>query len=803
MNKKALKTLEFDKIAVKLAEKAVSPMGKELAEELEPLNDLAEIRTLQAETSEAVSLIIRKGSLPLGGVRDVRGPVRRAAVGGVLSIEELSAVGEFLYVCKKVRAYSKVELSGSYPLLGPRFDGVTALDALEKEIARCVVGPQELADDASPRLREIRRSILIANDRIREHLNGVIRSASYRNMLQDAVVTIRNGRYCVPIKMEYRAAFPGMVHDQSSTGATVFMEPMSVVQLNNRIKELAADEKDETEAILRALSKLVGDAGERLLDNSGILAELDFIFARAELSLSMKASEPDFNDAGWINIKKGRHPLLPAESVVPTDIYLGRNFRILLVTGPNTGGKTVSLKTVGLFALMGQAGLHIPAFDHSELSVFDEVFADIGDEQSIEQSLSTFSSHMSNIVRIVEETAVTNNALVLLDELGAGTDPTEGAALAVAVLEYLHERRIRAVVTTHYSELKVYALSTEGVENASCEFDVETLRPTYRLLTGIPGKSNAFAISRRLGLPEHIISQAQAILSQEAVRFEDVITDMETSLKTAEIEKARAEEYRKEAEAMKKEAEAQKQKLAGQREKLLAEAREEARGVLLAAKDDADRLLKDFQRQLRENARREETLQELRGAIRKLDDEIGASGRPNRPASPPPRPLQKGDKVYIHSLGQTGTVANPPDASGEALIRAGIMKIKIHASDLSLDESEDAWTSGPRGGLPVSVGGAAGRTAGQGKFGKSLTISPEIDLRGLMADEAREKAEKYLDDAYLAGMAQVTIIHGKGTGALRAAIQEMLRKNARVKGYRLGQFGEGESGVTIVTMNNE
>jgi len=792
MNKKALKTLEFDKILERLSEKAASPMGKELAEDLEPVCDVSVIKILQAETSEAVSLIIRKGPLPLGGIADVRSSVKRAAASGVLSTEELFSVSEFLYVCKKIRAYAKVDLSGSYPLLEPLFDGVFTVEAVEREIIRCITGPQEVCDDASPRLREIRRSILISNDRIREHLNTVIRSQSYKNMLQDTVVTIRNGRYCVPVRMEYRTAFPGMVHDQSSTGATVFMEPMSVVQLNNKIKELAADEREEIEKILRNLSELVGNHGEELLADSDILAKLDFIFARGELSLSMKGSEPDFNEKGWINIKKGRHPLLPMDSVVPTDIYLGKDFQILLVTGPNTGGKTVSLKTVGLFTLMGQAGLHIPAFDHSELAVFDEVFADIGDEQSIEQSLSTFSSHMTNIVRIVEETTQVERSLVLLDELGAGTDPTEGAALAIAVLDYLHMMQARAVVTTHYSELKVYALSTEGVENASCEFDVETLRPTYRMLIGIPGKSNAFAISRRLGLPEHIISRAQAVISQEAVRFEDVITDMEMSLKTAEIEKARAEEYRREAEAMKKEMETQKQKLASQKDKIIAEAKEEARRVLIGAKDDAERMLKEFQRQMRNNPKREETLQELRGAIGKLDGELSASGKPKKPAAPINRPLQKGDRVYIHSLDQSGSVSVPPDASGEAVIQAGIMKIKIHVSDLSLDESQD-----------VSVGGVSIAKQGSGKFRKSLSISPEIDLRGLLADEARERVEKYLDDAYLAGMGQVTVIHGKGTGALRAAIQELLKKNAHVKSFRLGQFGEGESGVTVVTMNNE
>jgi len=791
MNAKALQTLEYTKIIDLLTSRAVSQMGKDRAAALLPMTSLRDVERAQQETTEATTLILRKGSLSLGGIRDIRSSLQRALVGGMLTIEELLHIGDFLYVCGKIIDYGRPdERYEPFEILQPLFDGVFTSDFLESEIKRCILNQQELSDAASPALANVRRSIRTSNDRIRDHLNGVIHSATYKNMLQDAIITIRNDRYCVPVKAEHRGSFPGMIHDQSSSGATLFMEPASVVQLNNKIKELFFEERKEVERILIKLSGLVAGQAEVLSANIDMLTRLDFIFAKGELSLSMRATQPVFNEKGYIDIKKGRHPLLPNDTVVPTDIYLGKDFTTLLITGPNTGGKTVSLKTIGLFTCMGQAGLHIPAFDHSELAVFNEVYADIGDEQSIEQSLSTFSSHMRNIVGILEK--VRDNALVLLDELGAGTDPTEGAALGIAILQYLHDRNIRTVVTTHYSELKVYAIGTPGVENASCEFDVETLRPTYRLLIGIPGKSNAFAISRRLGLPEHIIDHAKSLLSLEDIRFEDMITDLEISKKTVMLEKDRAEQYRREAENLRQNFETQQEKLKNQREKILREAKEEALKLVREAKNQADDMYKNFQRQLRNTSSQrdiESSRQAMRDQLAGMEQEMAELAGEKKILKPLPEKLQKGDKVFVHSLNQTGTVVTPPDGTGEVMIQAGIMKIKVKIEDLSLDQSVEK--------KPAIVHKSQSRSA---KAGKAQHISPEIDLRGMMVQEGVERAGKYLDDAYLASLAQVTLIHGKGTGALRNAIHNQLKKHPYVKEFRLGTYGEGEDGVTIVQL---
>jgi len=789
MNSKALQTLEYTKIIDLLASHAASQMGKDRANNLIPMTNIKDIKRAQRETTEATTLILRKGSLPLGGIRDIRSALQRALVGGMLGIEELLHIGDFLYVCGKIQSYGYPdERYEALEMLQSLFDGVLSSDHLESEIKRCVLNQQELSDAASPALANVRRSIRTSNDRIRDHLNGVIQSAAYRNMLQDPIITIRNDRYCVPVKAEYRGSFNGMIHDQSASGATLFIEPASVVQLNNKIKELFFEERKEIERILMQLSGLVAGQADVLSASIDMLTRLDFIFAKGELSLAMRATEPIFNEQGYINIRKGRHPLLPSDKVVPTDIYIGKDFTTLLITGPNTGGKTVSLKTVGLFTLMGQAGMHIPAFDNSELAVFNDVFADIGDEQSIEQSLSTFSSHMRNIVSILE--AVKDNALVLLDELGAGTDPTEGAALGISILQYLHDRQIRAVVTTHYSELKVYAISTPGVENASCEFDVETLRPTYRLLIGIPGKSNAFAISRRLGLPEHIIDHARGLLSQEDVRFEDMITDLEISKKTVMLEKDRAEQYRREAENTRKQLETQQEKLKNQRERILNEARAEAVKLVRDAKDQADDLYKGLQKHLRGVANQkeiEEQRQAMRSHLSGLEKDLADATGEKRVLRPLPEKLQKGDKVFVHTLNQKATVVNEPDNSGEVMVQAGIMKVKVKLQDLSLDETKEKPTFNQS-------------RATSSKVGKAKHISPEVDLRGMLVQEGIEKTRKYLDDACLANLPLVTIIHGKGTGALRKAVHEYLKKHPHVKDYRLGTFGEGEDGVTIVNL---
>lgn len=788
MNKKVLSTLEYNKIIDKLKGYAISEMGKRLAENLEPSNDIDDILYWQKETSESVSMILKKGSLSLGGLRDISPYLKRVSVGGVLSIKELFDIGEFLYVSRKAKNYAKNESKNDvFEILEPQFGMIETIDELEKDISRCIISDTEIADEASVKLREIRRNIKVSNDRIKEQLTAIIHSQTYKNMLQDPVITIRNERYCVPVKQEYRNSFSGMVHDQSATGATVFMEPMGVVQLNNKIKELHSDEKVEIERILRKLSERVNEFRDILSSNIEILTHLDFVFAKGELSISMNGTEPVFNTKGYINIKKARHPLLDPQKVVPTNIYLGDEFTTLLITGPNTGGKTVSIKTIGLFTLMGQAGLHISAFDNSELSVFEDVFADIGDEQSIEQSLSTFSSHMSNIVRILDE--VTDKSLVLIDELGAGTDPTEGAALAVAIIEYLHNRKIRTAVTTHYSELKVYAITTEGVENASCEFDVQTLCPTYRLLIGIPGKSNAFAISSRLGLPDFIIENAKEVLSHEDARFEDVITDLEISKKSIVVEQERAEQYRIEAEKLKKEFENQKKKTREQRDKIIKKANEDARQLLADAKEEADQIIKDMQKMLRQknSGDMEGKRKALKDKLSKVDDKLTKLNK-NKDRHKVPKKLVKGDKVFIHTLNQSGIVVNPPDSKGDVTVRAGIMTVKVNITNLSLDKSEDT---------PKAT---AKQYSMNVKARKSQHISPEVDLRGLMVEEAIEKTDKYLDDAYLAGISPVTIIHGKGTGVLRSAIQEFLRKNAHVKSFRIGQYGEGESGVTIVEL---
>ncbi len=787
MDNKALITLEFNKIKDMLRSKAASAIGKALIDDLQPSSDIEEIKLWQRETATAVSMVMKKGSLVLGGLRDLTDSIKRVNVGGILSIDELIAVGDFLYCARKAKDYSQSESKNDdFETLMTYFNGIICVPELEREIERCIVDGKEISDDASPALHSIRRNIRSANDRIRDQLNSIIHSPTYKNMLQDSVITIRNDRYCVPVKQEYKNSFSGMIHDQSATGATVFMEPMSVVQLNNKIKELHSEEKKEIDRILAKLSENVYEHSGSIAADMDILAKLDFIFAKAELAIAMKATEPKLNTRGYINIKKARHPLLDSKSVVPTDIYLGKDFTTLLITGPNTGGKTVSLKTIGLFTLMGQSGLHISAFDNSELAVFEEVFADIGDEQSIEQSLSTFSSHMSNIVRILDN--VTNNSLVLLDELGAGTDPTEGAALAIAIIQYLHDLGVRTAVTTHYSELKVYALTADGVENASCEFDVETLRPTYRLLIGVPGKSNAFAISQRLGLPEYIINQAKEVLSHEDVRFEDVITELEISKKAVETEKERAEEYRREAQRLRSEAEKQKQKLEKQRERILNEAREEARRTVSDAKDEADAIVKEIRKLQRDGSNLNKIDDKRRQLKQKLTSMESQSVRSSA-EHVVPKDLKVGDRVYIHSLGQSGVVTSPPDNSGNVMIKTGIMRVKIGIEDLSLDNTKQQQPKQQ-----------SKRYSGGFRNTKAKDISPEVDLRGMMALEAIDKLDKYLDDAYLAGLERVTIIHGKGTGALRSAVQEYLRTNSHIKSYRAGLYGEGEAGVTIAEL---
>lgn len=793
MNEKSLKTLEYIKIRDKLVSLALSPMGKEKCSELLPQSDISVISREQKETTEAVNMSLKKGRLPLGGVKDIRHQLDRSLAGGILGIDELMAVGDFLYVCRKVKNYAKQEnKADTFPVLEDYFSIVKTITNVENEITRCIINEQEISDDASSGLRSVRREIRSANGSIRDKLNSIIYSAAYKTMLQDAVITIRNDRYCVPVRSEYQSSFPGMVHDRSNTGSTVFMEPTAVIQLNNKIKELQAKEKEEIEKILAALSALVAENADVMEANLNVIGQLDFIFAKAELSIKMNGSEPKFNTNGIVDIRKGRHPLLNEKEVVPIDINIGREFNTLLITGPNTGGKTVALKTLGLFTLMGQAGLHIPAFDSSELAVFDDVFADIGDEQSIEQSLSTFSAHMTNIVKILNE--VTPNCLVLFDELGAGTDPTEGAALAMAIIQLLHNMKVRTAVTTHYSELKVYALSTDGVENACCEFNVDTLRPTYKLLIGIPGKSNAFAISKKLGLPDYVIDSAKEFISSENVKFEDVITDLEISKKSVIYEQERAEQYRKEAERLKNEVEAQKKKINEQKEKIIADARMEARSIYQQAKEESDRIIKELNKAAREKAgqnKLNEKRAELKNKVSSVDEMIEKSKKKKIASVKPIENLKKGDSVYILSFDRTGTAVSEPDSNGDVMVQTGNMKIKVPLAELTYyDAPKEEKKNTPRN---VSMGVRAG---------KSQFILPEIDCRGQSVEEGIGNIDKYLDDAYLAGLKTVTIIHGKGTGVLRAAVQKYLKRNPHVKSFRPGVYGEGEMGVTVVELKN-
>lgn len=794
MNEKSLRTLEYNKILGQLEHFAISPMGKEKAKKLKPSIEITEIQAGQQETSDASSMLLRKGDIPLGGLKDIRGSLKRASIQGTLSMEELLHIADVLRVCQKVKAYARGERAEEegYKSLEPLFQAIQPLPKVEGEISHCILSEEEMADDASGTLRGIRRKMKELHERIKQQLHHIIHSSKYKNMLQDPVVTIRNQRYCVPIKQEYRSSFPGMIHDQSATGATLFIEPMAVVQANNQLKEAQAQEAIEIDRILKELSALVTEHLDILTSNMDLLTQLDFIFAKGQLSLSMHGTEPIFNTQGYISIKKARHPLLDSKTVVPIDIYLGKQFTTLVITGPNTGGKTVSLKTVGLFTLMGQSGLHIPALDRSELSIFDEVFADIGDEQSIEQSLSTFSSHMTHIVQILDQ--VTENSLVLFDELGAGTDPTEGAALAMSILQYLHQRQIRTVATTHYSELKVYALSTDAVENASCEFDVNTLRPTYRLLIGIPGKSNAFAISRRLGLPEYIIHDAKEFLAHEDVRFEDVITDLEISKKAVMLEQEKAERYRKEVEQLKSQIQEQKQKIQEQKDKILYQAKEEARKQLQEAKNEADRIIQEMRKAARENQMKisQRELEEGRAALReklgKVEGELSKGKTSKKSYQKTLTEVILGQEVFVTTFDQVATVLSQPDEKGDLFVQAGIMKMKVNLNQLVATNNTIQETK--KSGV---------RTAGV-KRGKSQNISAEIDLRGQLAEEALGNVDKYLDDAYLAKLPQVTLIHGKGTGALRGAIQQHLRRHPLVKTYRLGKFGEGESGVTVVEL---
>ena len=787
MNSKVLRVLEYNKIIERLTDKATSEQGRKLTAALEPMTDLEAIRKAQTETADALGYLFRKGSTSFGGNKDLGMCIRSLEIGSTLSIAELLRIAAFLENVNRIKSYGRKEREDTpADSLDEYFESLEPLTPLSNEIRRCILSEEEIADDASPALKKIRRSMAIANDRIHSQLASMI-SGSCRTYLQDAVVTMRNNRYCIPVKSEYKGQVQGMVHDQSSTGSTFFIEPAAVVNLNNELRELEIKEQEEIAVILADLSAQAGAYTELLTGNQKAMTALDFIFAKAALALEQNAAMPVFNTEHQIRIRQGRHPLLDKKKVVPIDIQLGIDFDLLVITGPNTGGKTVSLKTVGLLTLMGQAGLHIPALDRSELSIFEEVYADIGDEQSIEQSLSTFSSHMTNIVSILQQ--ADGGSLCLFDELGAGTDPTEGAALAISVLDHLHGRGIRTMATTHYSELKVYALSTPFVENASCEFSVETLRPTYRLLIGIPGKSNAFAISSKLGLPDHIIEDAKRHITEDKESFEDLLANLENSRVTIEKERLEIAGYKEEVKALKQKLEAKQEKIDQAKEKILRQANEEAREILRNAKELADETIRVFQK-----AEAGISIKDLEKSRQKVRDKISEKNekltlKNDKPTHKVLKPTQikPGDSVKVVSMGLKGTVSSLPDKNGNLFVQCGIIRSKVSLNDLVLIEEET-----------INTGKMQRSSSGKLKMSKSYSISTEINLLGRTVDEALSELDKYLDDAYLAHLPSVRVVHGKGTGALRNAVHNYLRKNRVVKSYRLGEYGEGDAGVTIV-----
>ncbi len=789
MNKKALKTLEYDKIIDLLAARATSPLGESLCRSLVPLEDLGTIRRMQEETGAALNRLFKKGSISFGNARDLRPALGRLALGSSLNQSELLSVAGLLENTARVKSYGRKERPDAPgDRLDELFELLEPLTPLSSEIRRCILSEEEISDDASPGLRQVRRSIRLNGERIHSQL-GSLMNGPLRTYLQDAVITMRNGRYCLPVKSEYRSQVSGMIHDQSSTGSTVFVEPMAIVKLNNEIRELEIAEAREIEKILAELSAQAAQNLEAIRYDLDNMAELDFIFARASLAMDMNATEPVFNEDGRIRLRQARHPLIDKKKVVPIDLTLGEDFDLLIITGPNTGGKTVSLKTLGLLTLMGQSGLHIPALDRSQLALFREVYADIGDEQSIEQSLSTFSSHMTNVVSFLEK--ADSDSLVLFDELGAGTDPTEGAALAIAILSYLHRSGVRTMATTHYSELKLFALSTEGVENACCEFDVETLRPTYRLLIGVPGKSNAFAISSKLGLPDFIIEEARQQLSEQDESFEDVLTTLEQNRIALEHEKEELARYRQEAEALKAELAGRQERLNSQRDEIIRSANEKAHAILREAKEYADQTMRDFQKfgkagiSVKEMEKRRSELREKMG---KTADKLAMKKTEKKTGSLKPSDLSPGDSVRVLSMNLKGTVSTRPDARGYLFVQMGIIRSKVHISDLQLIDE------------PVITGGGISRTSsGKIRMSKSSSVSTEINLLGKTVDEAVAELDKYLDDAYLAHIPSVRIVHGKGTGALRKGIHNYLRCQKIVQEFHLAEFGEGDAGVTIVT----
>lgn len=790
MNEKILTTLEYNKILQILEAKADSEPGKKICRELKPLTDLNAIQNNQIETKDALSKLFRKGSTSFGSNKDIGFTLRTLEVGSTLSMSELLKIARLLDNVNRIKSYGKKDRDDiPDDSLTEYFELLSPLVQLSNEINRCILSEDEIADDASPTLKHIRRSIILTNEKVHSQLNSMV-NGSMRNYLQDAVITMRNNRYCIPVKSEYKGQVQGMVHDQSSTGSTFFIEPAAVVSLNNQLKELSINEQEEIEVILSTLSSVVGEHVEELRVNQQCMTHLDFVFAKGKLAMEQNATEPIFNNEHYINIRKGRHPLLNKKGVVPIDINLGKDFDLLIITGPNTGGKTVSIKTVGLFTLMGQSGLHIPALDRSELSIFNEVYADIGDEQSIEQSLSTFSSHMTRIVSILAH--ADENSLCLFDELGAGTDPTEGAALAISILNHLHNRGIRTMATTHYSELKIYALSTPFVENACCEFNVETLRPTYRLLIGIPGKSNAFAISSKLGLPDEIIYAAKEQISKENESFEDVIANLELSRIKIEKEQREIKEYKDKIQKLQEQLKQKNEKIDQSKDKIIRDANEKAREILTEAKEFADQTIRDFNKldKSTDIKNLENKRQKVRDKINEKNEKLSLKSeiKPSVQKALDPKKIKKGDSVKVISMGLKGTISTLPDAKGNLFVQCGIIRSQVNIKDLALLQEDT-----------ITAPSLQRSNTSKIKMSKSFSISSEINLLGKTVDEAIATLDKYLDDAYLTHLTTVRVVHGKGTGALRNAVHSHLKRQNYIKEYRLGEYGEGDAGVTIVT----
>lgn len=788
MNEKTLKVLEYYKITAMLAAEAVSEMAKEMTEQMKPSIAAAEIKRLLAETSEAVSVICKKSSLPLNHIYNIKNAIIAAQKGGFLNAGQLLEILYNLQTARKVFYFMKNDVS-DIPIISALSDGIAIQKKLEEEIERCIISENEISDNASPLLKDIRRSIAKQNEALRNKLNNMLNSTENRSLLQDAIFTIRGGRYVLPVKQEHKNKFPGIVHDQSSTGATLFIEPAAIVNLNNELKELHLREKAEIERILAELSAKVSEAAESILINQEILIRLDFIFAKGKLAVKMKGVEPAVSDKGIIRIKEGRHPLLDPQKAVPISILLGNGYNTLVITGPNTGGKTVTLKTAGLFLLMFQSGLHVPAEFGTELSVFSSIYADIGDEQSIEQSLSTFSSHMTNIVEIVN--CSDDKSIVLLDELGAGTDPTEGAALAIAILDYLYKKGVKTIATTHYTELKKYALVTDGVENASVEFDLETLSPTYRLLTGTPGRSNAFEISKKLGLSGLIIENARKMLGSEDIKFEEILNKIENDRKRAEAERDEAIKLNIEMKKLKDELERQKRIIEIQKEKAVREARNEARELLKEARDFSDKVFKELRalEGISQERERNKTFEGIRKRIKEKAAEYAEpvntyiTERPIRPEE-----LKIGDSVQVLSLDQTGNVISLPDDKDELTVQVGLMKVNVNLSNIArIDEKKFAGSSGKG-------------TVGEIYRSKAQNISMSLNVIGLQLEDAVIETDKYLDDAYIAGLKQVTVIHGRGEGILRNGIRDFLKSHKHVEKFRKGSYNEGGDGVTVVEL---